>query len=256
MQKNKKTEPLSVLILGGTKGIGLSIAKAFLNEGNIVNIISRNEAPLLFRHLNKLYLNRVFMYKCDVTDIDKLTIVRRKILNNSSDKIDVVICNVGNGSGSSLAIQETKEWNTSWNINFTSTYNATKVFSEDLVKTYGNIIFISSIAGCEFIGAPVSYSVAKSSIIAYAKSLSHKLSPNVRVNVIAPGNIMIKDGVWDLKQKKNPEIIKKMLNDKVPLKRFGRPEEVADLVLFISSSKASFITGGCFIIDGGQTVKF
>jgi 3-oxoacyl-[acyl-carrier protein] reductase len=86
--------------------------------------------------------------------------------------------------------------------------------------------------------------------------LSHKLAPEVRVNVIAPGNIWTPGGTWDLKQSENPESVKKMLMEKVPLQRFGKPEEVANLIVFLSSDKASFITGGCYVIDGGQTVSF
>ena len=78
----------------------------------------------------------------------------------------------------------------------------------------------------------------------------------MRVNSVAPGNIWIENGTWDLKHKENPEAVQKMLNEKVPLNRFGLPKEVANLVLFLSSDKALFITGSCFVIDGGQTISF
>jgi len=129
-------------------------------------------------------------------------------------------------------------------------------FSENLIENNGSLIFISSIAGMEFLGAPVVYSTAKSALISFAKSLSHKLAPKVRVNVVSPGNVWVKNGTWDIKMKENPEKVQNMLNEKVPLKRFGLPAEVSDLVLFLSSTKASFITGGCFVIDGGQTTSF
>ena len=71
-----------------------------------------------------------------------------------------------------------------------------------------------------------------------------------------PGNIFSPGGTWDLKLKKNPIEVSKMLEQKVPLKRLGKPEEVAELIVFLSSKKASFITGSCFVIDGGQTINF
>ena len=89
-----------------------------------------------------------------------------------------------------------------------------------------------------------------------SKNLSKKLAPKIRINTIAPGNIFIKDGTWDLKMKINPETTNQMLKEKVPLQRFGLPEEISDLVLFISSNRASFITGSCIVIDGGQTNSY
>ena len=74
----------------------------------------------------------------------------------------------------------------------------------------------------------------------------------IRINSVAPGNIFFKGSVWDRKIKENPKKIKKMLADNVPLKRFGKPEEIADFVTYLSSSKSNFITGGIFVIDGGQ----
>ena len=76
------------------------------------------------------------------------------------------------------------------------------------------------------------------------------------VNLIAPGNILTKGGMWDKKSKNEPDFVYKMLNEKVPLNCFGLPEDVSNLALFISSNKANFITGSCFIVDGGQTISF
>ena len=114
-------------------------------------------------------------------------------------------------------------------------------------------MFVSSIAGLEYIGAPVSYSVSKSALISFSKNLSKKLAPEIRVNVVVPGNIFFKNGTWDKKIKANPDFVENLLKNNVPLKRFGTPEEVAELVYFINSEKASFITGSCIVIDGGQT---
>ena len=77
----------------------------------------------------------------------------------------------------------------------------------------------------------------------------------IRVNVISPGNIFFRGGTWDIKKKKNPTLVRKIIREKVPLQRFGKPEEVANLVTYICSEKASFINGAIIRIDGGQTVK-
>ena len=169
-------------------------------------------------------------------------------------KIDILICNVGSGEGSQEAIPCRADWDKSWRINFDSSLFALQVFKNNLIKNKGTIIFISSIAGIESIGAPVEYSVAKSSLVALTKNIAHKLNGKIRVNAIAPGNIIFKGGAWDKKINRDKKIALRV-KDKVPLKRFGRPEEVGNLCVFLSSNKSSFINGAVIVIDGGQTVS-
>jgi len=247
---------LQVVVIGGTNGIGYAIAKGFLTEGSTVHIISRNSNKEITDELTLAFNRRVFFYNCDAADAEALALISKDINGNTGGKIDIVNSNVGNGRGSATPVPPRKEWDLSWNTNFISALNAVGIFSENLIENNGSLIFISSIAGMEFLGAPVVYSTAKSALISFAKSLSHKLAPKVRVNVVSPGNVWVKNGTWDIKMKENPEKVQNMLNEKVPLKRFGLPAEVSDLVLFLSSTKASFITGGCFVIDGGQTTSF
>ena len=246
----------NTIILGGTRGIGLSIAKKFLDEKNIVHIISRNKILKIEEKLIGEYSGNVFFYNCDATQVDELSSVRKDILNNSNNVIDRVICNVGNGSGSNKYLQDYEEWDKSWQTNFNSPIFSARIFLDDLKKSKGVLLFITSIAASEDLGAPISYSVAKSAIESYSKVLARRLGPYIRVNTVAPGNIFFEGGTWDTKLKDNPAAVKKMIESQVPMKRFGKPEEVAELVSFICSDKASFITGACFVIDGGQTKTF
>lgn len=243
-----------VVISGGSKGIGLSIANGFLEEGAQVHIIARSTSPDR-EALEAKYTGKVFFYQCDVTNEVELSAVSLDILNNSNNVIDVVIANVGSGKSKPDPISDKATWEGVWNTNFTSALNCARVFTAHLSKSKGSILFISSIAGNEYIGAPTDYSVAKSAINSFAKTLSHKLAPHVRVNVVSPGNIWFKGGTWDIKMQENPANVEAVLS-KVPLKRFGLPNEVNDLVLFLSSKRAEFITGSCVIIDGGQTISF
>ncbi len=115
-------------------------------------------------------------------------------------------------------------------------------------------MFISSITGIEAIGAPVDYSTAKTAVIALAKNMAKKLGEDVRINVLAPGNIIFPEGNWEKKVKDDPIKIKEYINNTVPMKRFGTPEDIADSAVFLCSSRAKFITGSLLVVDGGQTV--
>jgi len=249
----KEVNKKSIIITGGSRGIGSAIVKKYVNNNYYIHIISRNSSPFV-HDITKKNQN-VFFYSCDLRDIDNLKLTRQKIINNFP-KIDTIISNVGDGSGEKDTIQDEREWINSWSTNFDTALNVSRIFKEDLKKTNGKILFISSIAGIEYIGAPVSYSVSKSALIALSKNLAKKLAPYIRVNAIAPGNIFCKGGTWDKKMKENPEKVNEMLKNNIPLQRFGKPEEVAELVYFINSDKAAFMTGSCIILDGGQTNIF
>jgi len=246
-----------VVITGGTKGIGLSLAKGFLQEGAMVHIISRTANPVLKETFEKEFPSgSFFFYQCDVIDEQSLQQTSVLINQNTNGVIDVVISNIGNGSGTQAAIVAKDEWKAAWDVNFITALNTSRVFASSLKKTKGSLLFVSSIAGLEFIGAPTAYNTAKAALIPFAKTLSHRMAPEVRVNVVAPGNIWVAGGTWDKKMKEDEAKVISMLNTKVPLQRFGLPEEVSDLILFLSSEKANFITGASFVIDGGQTTKF
>ena len=247
-----KLENKRVVVVGGTNGIGLQIVNKFLQQGSEVHCISRNKKDEIETNLNQAYKDKIFFHYCDATNLNSVNNCCDEITLRGS--IDILISNVGDGRMPNNDINEIDTWKKSWNINFDTGLNVAKIFSKQIKK--GSILFISSIAGQEFINAPTDYSVAKSALITFAKILSHKLAPNIRVNVISPGNIFIKNGTWDQKTKKSPEFVDELLKNHVPLNRFGKPEEVADLALYLSSIKANFITGSCITIDGGQTKSF
>ena len=159
----------NVIIIGGTKGIGLETAKLFLDLGETVHIIARSTIHKSISNLVQEWKKKLFVYSCDASKIPNLLEARTEIIKNSKNQVDVLICCAGNGNGSSRAFQSSEEWDLSWKINFETAQNSTITFFKDLIKTNGNIIYISSIAGLENIGAPVSYSVAKSALVSYAK---------------------------------------------------------------------------------------
>jgi 3-oxoacyl-[acyl-carrier protein] reductase len=91
-------------------------------------------------------------------------------------------------------------------------------------------------------------------VVAYAAGLARELGPQgIRVNSVAPGNIVFPGGTWDTKLQENREGVERMLERDVPLGRLGQPEEVASAVVFLASARAGFVTGECLVVDGGQT---
>lgn len=250
-----KLEQKRVLVTGGSRGIGKAIANAFLAEGAYVCIAARDARQLKStqQNLEKIYgSNRIIAEQADVTKPSDISLLHERLMNYW-DGIDVLILNVGDGSGSSHALPEKDIWNSGWDINFNSARYTAEAFLPKLKQCNGCILFVSSIAGLEMVGAPTQYSVAKSALLALSKNMATKLGGNVRVNVVAPGNVLCKGGPWHKKLEGDPEAVEAMLLSKVPLKRLGRPEEIADAVIFLCSDRASFITGSVLVIDGGQT---
>ena len=237
-----------VVITGGTEGIGFQIVKKYLKEGWSIIVISKNcvfEDPLTSKQLKQIKC-----FKCDLTKKEEIENVVNELKNVS---IDCVVSNVGNGSGSRDVFPSDEEWDKIWDINFTTSKNTAKYFYKFLEKNKGSLIFISSIAGMEYLDAPIAYSVSKSALISYSKILSKKLAPKVKVNVIVPGNIITKNGVWAKNLKNKNLKTKKYINQNVPLKTLGSANEIAELVYFISSNKVDFMSGSSLVIDGGQT---
>ena len=240
-----------VFISGSSRGIGLSIAKKFIEEGSKVVINSRNAEEL--KNINDSLTN-CFSVVGDVSKAKEAS----EIIKKSSEileGLDVLICNVGTGSSVSPGKENYQEWLRIFDINFFSATNLIEASKDYLKDSQGSIVCISSICGNETIpGAPITYSVAKSALNAYVKSISLPLAEDkIRINSVAPGNIYFDGSVWFKKMKKSPKTVKSMLKDNVPLDKFGSPEDVANMVVWLASDVSNFVTGSVMTIDGGQT---
>lgn len=244
------------LVTGGSRGIGAAIAERLLEEDADAIIVSRGSDQLFSTEKNlknKFNDNRVYAEVCDCTKADSLELLKSKI-ENRWDGLDIVIANIGDGRSVSDPLPGDQQWTKTWENNFESALHTARTFLPMLQKSKGCLLFVSSITALEAFGAPVDYSTAKSAVAALAKNMARKLAQEVRVNVIAPGNVYFDGGSWDEKLKNDPEHVKKVINSTVPMNRFGTPMEIADAAIFLCSERASFITGSVLVVDGGQTV--
>lgn len=246
------------LISGSSRGIGKAIAESFLKEGARIVVNGRQQKDLdLFLEDNKDYRDRTTTFCGDLTQDGSI----QEIVNNTLDTfgtIDCLVLNIGKGAVRFGHEVESKDWEKTFDINLWGAIKLTqKVLPAMKEKGRGSVVFVSALAGLEAVDAPITYSTAKAAVIAYSKNLSREVAKfNIRVNSVAPGNILFPGGRWEEKLGEDREKFVKYIEDSVSMKRFGKPEEIADFVVFMSSDRASFLTGECICIDGGQRKGF
>ena len=242
----------TALITGSTRGIGLAIAKAFKNKECNVVINGRSQQDI--DRVLAQQLQGCIGIRGDVTvPKDAQHIVDHTLSQFNS--IDFLVCNVGSGKSVPPGNEDLAEWQRVFALNMWSTTNVVQAATPSLIQSKGSIVCISSICGISVVpGAPLTYSTAKAALNAYVKGISRPLGRHgVRINAVAPGNILFDGSVWDNKMKTDSASVNSMLNRDVPLSRFGTPSEVADLVIYLSSPISSFVTGSIWTIDGGQS---
>jgi 3-oxoacyl-[acyl-carrier protein] reductase len=246
------------IVSGSSRGIGKGIAKQLLEEGAKTVVTGRNKEDVLntYEAFNAQYRDNITYQVGDLYNVDTIKELRNKTVEKWG-QIDGIVANAGATKPTPVEIIDDEDWEWYTVANFSLAVRLVQRLVEDLKSTRGNIVFISSIAGLEDLGAPMPYNTSKAALNVYAKSLAARLAKwKIRVNVVAPGNILFPGGSWDTKLKKDPEAINRIIEEKVPLKTFGEPEDIANVVSFLLSNKAKFITGSCFVADGGQTTSF
>ncbi|TKV69374.1 SDR family oxidoreductase [Marinobacter panjinensis] len=238
----------NAVVTGGSKGIGRSIALALAAEGVNVAICARSEGPLDYT-LKEIEALGVKGYReaCDVGDKNRLDAFLDNV-KGTLGSVDILVCNVSAlGAGNDL-----KAWDANITLDLLSTVRAVdKVLPWMKEAGSGNIIILSSISGIE-VGTTQPYAATKAALISYAKSLAVDHGPDgIRVNSIAPGSIKFPGGIWDKAEKAGSDRYHNTLK-KIPWGRFGRPEEVANVAVFLASDAASWVTGACIPVDGAQ----
>jgi 3-oxoacyl-[acyl-carrier protein] reductase len=247
-----------VFVAGSSRGIGKAIASALLAEGASVVLTGRDEASLRATHLElttPINQDRILAIRGDFADPGTITRAFERTVHHFG-RIDHLVANLGTGSGKPGWDQSPEEWHRLFELNFFASVRLTQAALPHILSNPhgGSILYISSIVAIEATPAPLPYSAAKAALVNYSKNLARQLGPQkVRVNTIAPGNIYFPGGSWERHLNTRREAVESMLQTEVPLQRFGTPEEIASLAVYLCSPQAAFATGSCFVMDGGQT---
>lgn len=245
------------LVTGSSRGLGASIAKCLAREGARLILNSRNREDLdtTLSELHGQSLNHIAL----AVDLEKAegpsqlvqTLVEKEIVP------DIIVHNVGGNLFISDPLCSIEDWRKVQRVNLEIPIEINRELIPYLKKRgWGRICHVSSISALENQGPP-SYCAAKAGLTAYSRSVGRLLAKDgIIINTILPGAVFTEGGYWDTTLKQNPEKVKKYLSDRMAIQRFGRPEEIGEVVAFLCSDLASFCVGSSFLVDGGQGKVF
>lgn len=237
------------IITGAAGGIGRETTHLFVKEGARVALFDIDEEKLTeIKKDTEKKGGEVLMFVVDIRDFDAVERSVKEILNKWG-KVDILINNAGITKDNLFLRMSEKEWKDVLDINLTGAFNFSKAVIRPMMKARsGVIINMSSVVGITGNPGQANYASSKAALIAFTKSLAKELGVRgIRVIAIAPGFIET-----PMTERLSEEIKEKYISQ-IPLRRAGKPEDVANLILFLASEKASYITGQVYIIDGGMT---
>ena len=245
------------IVTGSSRGLGLASAHALVKEGCRVAVCARGEKRLTEAAAELRAAapsaDHVWPVIADVSlaeDVERL--VRGTVEHFGG--LDILVNNVGLARGSTIADTSDAEWQEALNQTLFPAIRASRAAVPHMRRRGGGaIVMIASIWGRES-GGRMTYNAVKAAEISLAKSMAQQLArDNIRVNSVAPGSILFPGGSWHRRQQEDPSGIADFVLRELPLGRFGRAEEVGEVVAFLASARASWISGASIPVDGCQS---
>jgi 3-oxoacyl-[acyl-carrier protein] reductase len=242
------------LVTGGTRGIGRAIVDDLTAEGCRLMLAARGQAGLddtaAALRARGADVGTIAIDVTNLADLERLVAATVEQFGG----IDILISNAGASHGAGIVETTEADWAMALNLNVLAAARLSRLVVPSMrERGGGSIVFVSSIYGRESGGPRVSYNATKSALIAMSKHMARDLArDNIRVNAIAPGSILFPGGSWEQRMKADPEAMAAFVKQDMPFGRFGRPEEVAAMTVFVASPRASLVTGACIPVDGAQ----
>lgn len=248
------------IVTGSSRGLGLASAMSLAGEGCRVCVCARGEERLRSAAEQVAAAagaaEKVLAVAADVSRPDGIQrVVDRTV--EAFGGVDVLVNNVGFAGGGGLLETTDEQWREAFDQTLFPAIRASRLVVPHMQRRGGGaIVIIASIFGREA-GGRMAYNAVKAAEISLAKSLARQLAPlHIRVNSLSPGSILFEGGSWWRRQQADPAGIAEFVANELPFGRFGAPHEIGDVVAFLSSTRASWISGASVVVDGGQSRAF
>ena len=236
----------TAIVTGGTRGIGRSIVESFLRAGARIIIASNEAATEQFNQDNSKFAANIDIQMCDVAKYEEVEKFFEYV-DKKYEGFEILVNNAGIRKDAVLAMMKESDWHDVLDVNLSGVFYMCKFAVMSLMrKRYGRIISITSPSGKYGFEGQANYAASKAGLVALTRSLSKEVARRgITVNCVSPGFIAT-ELIQDL-----PQELRDTYVSQVPLKRFGKPEEVAACVLFLASKEASYVSGSTLEVTGG-----